>query len=204
MKLLEKREWVVVPSFFVIGLGILAIKYPHALDGWELDYDNSKKSFIFSLLFSIFLKLAWSIIGGTIAIMLSTLAIVLSFLSDKNEASEKHKKTMAQSSTPVLVGVLGFRAGKAYAKRRLRNQQPANQEQVGEQFPEPSVTQPENSVTKNKNSSAALVSSIALRAGKAVGERLRNKQPTNQEQVQVEEEPLANSVTENNNSSVNS
>lgn len=185
MKLLERIEWVVVPSFFVIGLGILAIKYPHALDGWELDYDNSKKSFIFSLLFPIFLKLAWSIIGGTIAIMLSTLAIVLSFLSDKNEASEKHKKTMAQSSTPVLVGVLGFRAGKAYVKRRLRNQQPANQEQVEEQFPEPSVTQPKNSLTQPKNFFVTLESSLAFRASKAyVGRRLRNKQSANQEQVE--------------------
>lgn len=77
----EKIKTVTLSALLVSGLGVLAICYPHFLDDFDLSHvrGNDLPSVILMILFFLLVKFAWSQIGGTVAIALSIIMIVIGF-----------------------------------------------------------------------------------------------------------------------------
>lgn len=134
MTITEKLKRIVLPSLLVIGIGILEIKYPHAMKGLDDGYTGRGVAGIILLLFELFIMLTWGKIGGVVAILLGMLAIVICFLPNKEQAPEsennKNSSTVLLSSESennknsptALLSSPAFRIGKAYVQQRLRNQ----------------------------------------------------------------------------------
>ncbi len=119
MTITKKLKRIVLPSLLVIGIGILEIKYPHAMDGFNDNYTGHGAAGLFLLLFELFLMLTWGTIGGIVAILLGMLAIVVCFLPPKKQAPESENN---KNSPTALLSSPAFRIGKAYVQRQLRNQ----------------------------------------------------------------------------------
>ncbi len=87
MKFIEKLQVVVLPALFIIGLGVLAVKFPHAMEGLANDnYTGSGGAGAVLLIFEFFLWLTWGKIGGVIGILLGVTMIVTCFLPKKSKA----------------------------------------------------------------------------------------------------------------------
>jgi ABC-type sugar transport system permease subunit len=77
MTIVEKMKWIILPALLVIGVGVLEINFPHAMDGFDDSYTGRGGAGLIVLLFELFLWLTWGKIGGAIAILLGTIAIVI-------------------------------------------------------------------------------------------------------------------------------
>jgi hypothetical protein len=114
LTIMNKIKWVILPSLLVIGIGILEIQYPHAMDGFDDAYTGHGKAGFIMLLLELFLMLTWGKVGGVLAIWSGMLAIVTCFLPNKEQAIEC--KTNKNSSLASLT----FRAGKDYVQRHRK------------------------------------------------------------------------------------
>ena len=77
MKIQEKLQWFVFPGLSIILLGMLAIKFPHAMDGFDDGYTGRGAAGVILLLFELFVMVTWGKISGAIAILLGSTTIVL-------------------------------------------------------------------------------------------------------------------------------
>lgn len=117
LTIMNKIKWVILPSLLVIGIGILEIQYPHAMDGFDDGYTGRGIAGLIMLLLELFLMLTWGKFGGVLAISSGMLAIVTCFLPNKEQAIEC--KTNKNSSA-VWLASLTFRAGKDYVQRHRK------------------------------------------------------------------------------------
>lgn len=126
MTIAEKLKCVVLPSLIAIGLGILEIKFPHAMDNFDDAYTGSGTAGLVLLIFEMLLWLTWGKIGGSIVILLGVAAMVSCLLPDKEKVAEPSVESpvvLTEQPLPTVSSV-AFRAGKALIRRRLRNRQP--------------------------------------------------------------------------------
>lgn len=139
MSVIDKIKWIVLPSLFAIGIGILEIQHPHALAGFDDNHTGRGVAGLILLLFELFLVTTWGTIGGILAISLGTLAIVMCFLPSKQpevqtstvEASRKEqaKTQSSTNSTPKSdqdlhnssLSVFAFNTSRAYIQHKIRN-----------------------------------------------------------------------------------
>jgi hypothetical protein len=121
MKLSEKIQWFVLPSLLFIGIGILEIKYPHALSGFDDGYTGRGISGFIMLLIELFLMLTWGKIEGIILITLGTIVIMICFLPKKQQASESSVIENINNSSTTMLSSAAFNVGKAYFQRKVLN-----------------------------------------------------------------------------------
>ena len=120
----EKFTVVILPALLIGGFGVLAIEYPHFLSDFDFRYIRGNNfSAIFIFLFLLFIKLAWNQVGVSVAITLSTLAIIKCLLPNKPEPIEYQlphegtQKTFKQES--IYLGLqTGIKVGKNVIQRR--------------------------------------------------------------------------------------
>ncbi|MGR3278509.1 hypothetical protein ACSYAD_25780 [Acaryochloris marina NIES-2412] len=89
---ISKRIWqVILPPLFVIGMGILQIKFPQALDSistsprWQDLLDIS--------------QFMWGKIGGICTILLGLLALLDGGLSESKQFGQSHSPTLEVDTT---------------------------------------------------------------------------------------------------------
>jgi hypothetical protein len=122
MTITEKLKWVVLPSLIVIGIGILEIKFPHAIQDIDGGYAGLRGgSFVFVLAFRLFIMLTWGTIEGVILILLGLLPIVICFLPNKEQVNESDNEPKLSTVVASSVASSAFDIGKAYVKQRRRN-----------------------------------------------------------------------------------
>ena len=143
MGITEKLKETILPALIVIGIGILEIKFPHAMDGFDDNYTGRGGAGFILLLFELFLRLTWGKIGGIIAILLGILAIVTCWVPKSEQVEAKPTRSVITESeqveakpTPSLITEdnkrltnhrltsLALRAGKTYVQRKLHNRKP--------------------------------------------------------------------------------
>lgn len=125
----EKVTTIMLPALLIGGLGVLAIEYPDFLSDFDFRYIRGNDfSAIFIFLFLLFIKLAWNQIGGSVAIALSTLAIIKCLLPNKSEpdipepinhqsSHEVTQKTLKQEA--IHLGLqTGMKVGRNVLQRR--------------------------------------------------------------------------------------
>lgn len=78
----EKLKWIILPALLVIGIGVLEIKFPHAIIGFNDGYTGPGVAGLIVLLLELFIWLTWGRIGGAIAIFLGTTAIIICLLQN--------------------------------------------------------------------------------------------------------------------------
>ncbi len=122
MKIAEKIKWVVLPSLLVTIIGVLEIKYPHALAGFDDGYMGHGKAGLIMLIIELFLMITWGKIEGIFLIMFGILAIVICFLQKKEQALETSVTENNKNSFTNRLSSAAFRAGKGYVQRKRRNQ----------------------------------------------------------------------------------
>ena len=128
----EKVKTVILPAFLVSGLGVLAIRYPHFLDDFEPHYirANDLASLILVVLFFVLAKLAWTQIGGAVAIAISQIIVLKSLWPKQPKqstqkpinyqpVSEPTQKTLKQEA--IALGLhSGAKVGEHFIRRRRR------------------------------------------------------------------------------------
>jgi hypothetical protein len=137
MAFTKKLKWIILPALLVIGLGVLEINFSHAMDGFSGSHTGGSLArhgnagglvLIVLLLFELFVWLTWSKIGGAIAILLGTTAIVLCVLPKTEHLEAKPTQSSVteddKSLTNNALASLLFHAGKNYVQQRLENRQP--------------------------------------------------------------------------------
>ncbi len=128
MPVSEKIKWIILPSLLVIGLGILEIKYPHAMDGFDDNYTGRGIAGLILLFVELFLMITWGKIGGIVTVLLGIFAVTLSFVPNTKHTEEetadnlgvegvKHVSTQAITSSAL-------RTARTYIQKRLDNQKP--------------------------------------------------------------------------------
>ncbi|WP_448574038.1 hypothetical protein [Trichothermofontia sp.] len=127
MVFIEKLKWI-IPALLVIGVGVLEINFPHAMDGFDDGYTGRGGAGLVMLLFELFVWLTWSKIGGAIAIFLGTMAVVICLLP-KNEEEVEAKPTQNfltdsdKNLTRNSLASSAIRAGKNYVQRKFKKRQ---------------------------------------------------------------------------------
>jgi len=121
MTIIERIECM-IPSFILIGIGILEIKYPHVMDNFYDGYTGRGISGFILLLIELFIKFTWGKIEGFIAIILGIFFIVILLLPDletKNEQTAEEPETNNQKkSLTKSLSSAAFHAGKSYLQRK--------------------------------------------------------------------------------------
>jgi hypothetical protein len=111
-----------IPSFILIGIGILEIKYPHLMDNFYDGYTGRGISGFILLLIELFITFTWGKIGGFIAIILGIFFIVILLFPDletKNEQTAEHAEINNQKkSLTKSISSAAFHAGKSYLKQK--------------------------------------------------------------------------------------
>ena len=72
----------IIPSFILIGIGILEINYPYVMNNFDDAYTGRGISGFILLLIELFIKLTWGKLEGFIAIILGVFLIVIFLLPD--------------------------------------------------------------------------------------------------------------------------
>ncbi|HEY9601824.1 MAG TPA: hypothetical protein V6C85_09455 [Allocoleopsis sp.] len=121
MTIVEKIRWVVLPSLLVIGIGILEIKFPHALAGFDDGYAGHGAAGLIMLTFELFLILTWGKVEGGLLIIFGILAIMICLFPKKEQALESSVTENNKNSSTSLLSSAAFRTSKAYVQRQLRN-----------------------------------------------------------------------------------
>jgi hypothetical protein len=121
LTIVEKLQVAVLPSLLLMGVGILEIKYSHALAGFDDGYTGHGVAGLILLLIELFLMLTWGTIEGYLLIMLGILAIVICFLPEKKREPERLVAEKINNAATTLLTEAAFRTGKAYFKRQRRN-----------------------------------------------------------------------------------
>lgn len=121
MTIIERIKCI-IPSFILIGIGILEIKYPHLMDNFDDGYAGHGISGFIMLLIELFIKFTWGKIEGFIAIIIGVFFIVIFLLPDleiKNEKiAEQAETNTAKKSLTKSLSSAAFRAGKSYLQRK--------------------------------------------------------------------------------------
>ncbi|MFM2061045.1 MAG: hypothetical protein RLZZ507_715 [Cyanobacteriota bacterium] len=121
MTIIERIKCI-IPSFLLIGIGILEINYPHFMDNFDDGYTGRGISGFIMLLFELFIKFTWGKIEGFIAIIIGVFLIVILLLpdfEDRNEpASEQPEINTQKKLLTKSLSLAAFRAGKSYWQRK--------------------------------------------------------------------------------------
>ncbi|MTJ08808.1 MULTISPECIES: hypothetical protein [unclassified Anabaena] len=121
MTIIERIKCI-IPSFLLIGIGILEINYPHFMDNFDDGYTGRGISGFIMLLFELFIKFTWGKIEGFIAIIIGIFLIVIFLLPDfetKNEqTAEQTEINNQKKSLTKSLSSAAFRAGKSYLQRK--------------------------------------------------------------------------------------
>lgn len=120
--IVEKLQLAVLLSLLLMGFGILEIKYPHALAGFDYDHRVRGLSGFILLIFELLLMLTWGTIEGYLLIMLGILAIVICFWSEKKREPESLVAEKINNAATTLLTAAAFRTGRVYFQRKRRNQ----------------------------------------------------------------------------------
>jgi hypothetical protein len=125
----EKIKKIVLPSVLVMGLGILEIKYPHAMTSFDDNYTGRGISGFILLLIELFITFTWGKVGGVMAILLGGIAIIICFLPSKKEKVEEQpinnsitENDKILSATTLSSFVL--HVGKAHIQQQFWNRKP--------------------------------------------------------------------------------
>jgi hypothetical protein len=114
----EKLKWIILPALLVIGVGVLEIHFPHAMDGFDDNYTGRGAAGLIVLLFELFIWLTWGKIGGVIAILLGTMAIVICLLPKSEQVKAKPIKSSVTDNDKNLtnnaLASFALRVGKNY------------------------------------------------------------------------------------------
>lgn len=87
--MIEKIKSVVLPSLLAVGIGVLAIKYPGAMQDIEApNHASSWEAALVLLILWLLLKFTWGKIGGIVAIVLGLLWSVVCLCSNQEQAVE--------------------------------------------------------------------------------------------------------------------
>ena len=76
MKFRERLTYIVLPTSFFLGMGILQIKFPHAMDNFDDGYTGRGIAGVIMLFIELFLIFAWGKILGFISIFLGVIILV--------------------------------------------------------------------------------------------------------------------------------
>jgi hypothetical protein len=128
MSISERVKWIILPALLVIGIGILEIQYPNAMQGFDDSYTGRGAAGLILLVIELFLMITWGKIGGMVAITVSIFAVILSFAPNSKQTKEettegletervKHVDTQAVSS-------FALRTARMYMQKRLDNRKP--------------------------------------------------------------------------------
>jgi len=124
MNLIKKLGKAAIIAALFIGIGILQIKYPSTLSGFNDNYTGRGKAGFVVLLIELLFVLIWSPIGGILLISLTVLAIFLYLLlelpSGNTVKVEKNDNPSAVIKQEVFR--LGIRAGKNFVEKRRHKQ----------------------------------------------------------------------------------
>jgi hypothetical protein len=129
MKIVQKINLLVfLPSLLIIGLGILEIKFPHAMNGFDDNYTGRGAAGFIMLLFELFLMLTWGKIEGIILILLGLLLLLVCCLpqdqQSKGQILEILETENEDRSSTASLSSLALKTGRVYLERRLGNRQP--------------------------------------------------------------------------------
>ncbi len=97
----EKIKWVVLSSLLVMGIGILEIKYPHALDGFDDGYTGRGVAGLIMLLIELVFMLTWGKIEGYLLILLGISIIVMGFWPKKKRLKSSCNRSNNESGNWV-------------------------------------------------------------------------------------------------------
>jgi lysylphosphatidylglycerol synthetase-like protein (DUF2156 family) len=126
MRIIKENKCLILAALVFMGLGILEIKYPHAMNWVYEDLGHYYVRSISVLLLFLFFAFTWGYFGGFCAIMLGVLMIILSLSLGREEAEQKKSESIPtnydQNSSADSISSLAFNAGKTYIQKRLRNQ----------------------------------------------------------------------------------
>jgi hypothetical protein len=126
MALIERRKWIILPALLVVGIGLLEINFPQAMNGFDDPYTGHGAAGFMMLLFELFLMLTWGKVGGAIAVLAGVLVIALCFLPVTKQAKEQPiEKSVGDDKSPNATKLfsLAFRAGKTRIQQQARNKQ---------------------------------------------------------------------------------
>lgn len=128
MAFTEKLKWIILPALLVIGVGVLEINFPHTMDSFDDGYTGRGVAGLIMLLFELFIWLTWSKIGGAIAILLGTTAIVICLLPKSEQVEAKPIQSFVtdddKNLTNNALASFALRAGRNHVQRKLQNRQP--------------------------------------------------------------------------------
>lgn len=127
MSILERVKLVILPLLAVMGIGILAIQYPHALDGFDDGYTGRGVAGLIMLCIELFLMLIWGKVGGTIIVIIGVVMPILACFLPNDQPEELTKNLTTEDkkqATSIKISLFALRAGKAYVQRKQPNQQP--------------------------------------------------------------------------------
>lgn len=123
---IPKRMWqVILPPLLAMGVGILQIKFPYALDGLY-SMPSSRWYGITDII-----QFLWGKIGGACTILIGLLALLNRVLSEKKQSGQGHSPisevdatTGEQSSSTISHASRIFQHGTSYLKQRQNGRQP--------------------------------------------------------------------------------
>lgn len=124
MNFIKRLGVAIVAVLLLTGIGILEIKYPSTMSGFNDSYTGRGKVGFVVLLIELFFVLIWSPIGGIFLISLSILAFLaylLLELSSRN-GTKVEKNDSPSAAIRQEIFRLGVRAGKTLIEKR-RSQQ---------------------------------------------------------------------------------
>lgn len=129
--LIKKLGTAALPALFVIGIGILEIKFPSAMKGFDDNYTGHGMAGLILLLIELFFTLTWGTIGGIVLITLTVFVVFIYLFSDQSTINTANQSALNvaeiendNSSNNVNREVLrlGARAGKNFIERRRSKQ----------------------------------------------------------------------------------
>ena len=97
MKFRERLKYIILPASFFIGMGILQIKFPHAMDNFDDGYTGKGIAGVIMLFTELFLMLTWGKTMGFIAVFLGIIMIMVCLLLTKPNGNTLKAATVNNS-----------------------------------------------------------------------------------------------------------
>ena len=97
MKFSERLKYVILPASFFIGMGILQIKFPHAMDNFDDGYTGKGIAGVIMLFVELFLMLTWGKIMGFITTFLGVIMILIGLWLTKPDSKTLEAVTVNNS-----------------------------------------------------------------------------------------------------------
>lgn len=85
--------FIIIPSLIIIIIGILEIKYPDMMKGFDDGYTGKGFAGFIMLIFELFLLLTWGKIAGVITIILTLLIMGICIITILQDSELKQTET---------------------------------------------------------------------------------------------------------------